>query len=121
MKDKVRFRRMLSTIYPDFFFRAASLEELKKTDPASLKMPLILKPAVGFFSVGVYTIQTAEDWGKAIADIETQSKDWKSQFPDSVVGADIFILEQYISGEEYALDVYFDETGDPVILNIMKT
>jgi hypothetical protein len=120
MKDKIRFRETLSTMYPDFFFCKATLEELKKMDPCQLKMPLILKPAVGFFSVGVYTINSANDWEKAIIEITEQAKNWRDQFPDTVVGGDVFILEEYISGDEYAMDVYFDETGDPVILNIMK-
>lgn len=120
MKNKTRFRKALSTLYPDFFFREATLEELKKIDPGHLKMPLILKPAVGFFSVGVYTINAANDWEKAIIEITEQVKHWRDQFPDTVVGGDIFILEEYIFGDEYAMDVYFDETGDPVILNIMK-
>ncbi|WP_041779331.1 ATP-grasp domain-containing protein [Belliella baltica] len=30
-----------------------------------------------------------------------------------------FQLEEYIRGEEYAFDCYFDKNGDPVILNIL--
>ena len=31
-----------------------------------------------------------------------------------------FLVEQYIRGEEYAVDLYFDEEGEPVILNIFQ-
>lgn len=36
------------------------------------------------------------------------------------MGNAVFILEQYITGEEYALDAYYDENGRAVLLNIMK-
>ncbi len=31
-----------------------------------------------------------------------------------------YILEEFINGEEYAIDDYYDENGTAVILNIMK-
>ncbi len=120
MKDKVSFRKLLRSIYPDFYFLAASFEELKNIDPNSLKLPLIVKPAVGFFSIGVYTIDTIEDWKRTLAEIGSQMGTWSEQFPESVIGNTTFILEEYINGDEYAIDAYFDEAGDPVILNIMK-
>jgi len=120
MKDKVLFRKRLQSVYPQFFFREMAPEELKKTDPSSLPFPLILKPSVGFFSIGVYTIYNEDDWKHAVKEIEEQMDSWKNQFPESVIGSASFILEEYIEGEEYALDAYFDKEGEPVILNIMK-
>ena len=55
----------------------------------------------------------------AIDDIKESYGKWKSIFPVSVVGDNEFILEQYISGDEYAIDAYFDENGQAVVLNIL--
>lgn len=120
MKDKYAFRETLRSIYPDFFFQKVKVQELRGVSSAALPFPIILKPAVGFFSLGVYTITNEEDWEAAISDIERNRESWKEAFPESVVDGAEFILEQYISGAEFAIDAFFDEEGKAVILNILK-
>lgn len=119
MKDKVSFREKISSIYPDFFFANIPLEELESYEIDESKLPLVLKPTVGFFSVGVYNILTKKDYQQAVCEILSQHKTWCDQFPDSVVGSENFILEQYIKGEEYAMDAYFDDNGNAVVVNVM--
>lgn len=41
-----------------------------------------------------------------------------SVLSESVLSHNDFILEEYISGEEYAIDMFFDENGEPHIVNI---
>lgn len=117
-KDKAAFRRMLASVYPDFFFREIPVEELEALDFSTLKTPFILKPSVGFFSVGVYTIASEDDWKAALADIRRSSARWAADYDASVVGTASFILEEYIQGDEYAVDFYYDSEGRAVILNI---
>lgn len=119
-KDKAAFRRMLASIYPDFFFREVSVDELDELDFSTLKTPFILKPSVGFFSVGVYTIANEKDWQAALADIRKNAAAWKESYAESVVGTSSFILEEYIRGDEYAVDFYYDSEGRAVILNILR-
>ncbi len=116
MKNKALLRKMLAPIYSDFFYRQATLKELPILDTATFFYPFILKPNVGFFSVGVYSITCKEDW-----DIELMesASDWGKIYSESVVNTE-FILEQYIYGEEYAIDAYYDEDGKAVVLNILK-
>ncbi len=120
MKDKAALRRALLPLYPGFFFLEVPADRLSQLDFSSLKTPFVLKPSVGFFSEGVYTVEKREDWEHALSDIERKAKEWSRQYPGSVVGNAVFILEQYITGEEYALDAYYDENGRAVLLNIMK-
>ena len=120
MKDKAALRRALLPLYPEFFFLEVPACRLNKLDFSALKLPFVLKPSVGFFSEGVYTSEKKEDWEHALSDIEQKSVEWSRQYPGSVVGNAVFILEQYITGEEYALDAYYDENGRAVLLNIMK-
>lgn len=120
MKNKAAMRRLLKAVYPDFFFEEIEAEKLRDVKFENLPCPVVLKPSVGFFSVGVYTIQTREDWANALADIETTSENWKKLYPESVLGNGKFVIEKYIHGEEYAVDVYFDDDGNAVILNILK-
>ena len=120
MKNKADFRRVIKTLYPDFFFEEVSADALKDIAVDALKMPFVLKPAVGFFSVGVYTVFDESDWKAALKDIDARMEGWKDDYPDSVVGNATFILEEYVRGDEYAIDAYFDDAGRAIVLNIMK-
>ncbi|MFR0874970.1 MAG: ATP-grasp domain-containing protein [Bilophila wadsworthia] len=106
MKDS-RAARLLAGMYPDFF-SARSGGRTRKTDVSGWKKPFILKPSVGFFSLGVYTITSDDDWTAAVADIERNLRESRDRFPESVVDQSSFLVEEYITGEEFAVDVYFD-------------
>ncbi len=119
-KDKAAMRSALAALDPDLFFKTCSVDELFKLDYAQLQTPFVLKPSVGFCSVGVYTVQSRQDWERALADIAQNASDWHSMYPESVIGAGSFILEGYIDGTEYALDAFFDESGSSRILNVLR-
>lgn len=118
MKDKAALRRILGELDPDFFFREIPAAELPAADISAWPRPFILKPSVGFFSMGVHTITSAEDWKRTLENVARETG--RKNFPESVVNQSCFIAEQYITGDEYAVDLYFDEHGDPVILNIFQ-
>ena len=120
MKDKFALRRAISPLYPDYFFSEIDIDALHQVDPETLPLPLVLKPSVGFFSVGVYVIDQAQDFKSALNDIDRTITTQTSLYPDDVVNHQKYILESYIEGDEYAIDFYYDETGQAVILNIMK-
>ena len=119
-KDKGAMREALASINPDVFYVVYTQDELAAVDPASLPLPVVLKPAVGFCSMGVYVISTPADWATALDDIRHEQDTWATRYPESVVDARSFVIESYIEGDEYAIDVYFDEKGAPVILNILR-
>lgn len=119
-KDKAAMRRALASLDPELFFKTCSVDELFKLDFSQLEPPFVLKPSVGFCSMGVYAIQGREDWERALADIQKNASTWHDMYPESVIGAGSFILEGYIEGTEYALDAYFDETGRAHILNVLR-
>lgn len=119
-KDKAAMRRALAGLDPDLFFKTCSIDELFKLDFNRLETPFVLKPSVGFCSVGVYAIQDREDWERALADVQGNASSWHTMYPESVIGAGSFILEGYIKGTEYALDAYFDEQGRAHVLNVLR-
>lgn len=119
-KDKAYCRRILSPLFPDYYFIDCSYDELFELSASELTYPIILKPAVGFFSMGVYPIFNENDWSCALRDIKACSSAWEAQYNSSVVKDDRFIIESYIEGEEFALDAYFDNDGNAVVLDILK-
>ncbi len=119
-KDKARFRQLTKALFPDFFFREVDAADLPAIDPADLPLPVILKPNVGFFSLGVHKINTVSDWTVALESLDRELGAKSELYPEQVLDTRSFLIEEYVEGDEFALDAYFDAEGSPVILNILK-
>ena len=119
-KDKVKFRDFLNSIYPDFYYKKVSYEELNSLNKDELKYPFVIKPSVGFLSFGVYTVYKKEEFDDVILKIKSSMENSKGLFPEVVLNSNNFIIEEFIEGNEFAIDVYFDDKSCPVILNIFQ-
>ena len=118
-KDKGRFRRLLKDEYPGFFFEELTLDQLGSLDTSGLKKPFIVKPVVGFFSIGVHKVSSDEEWPRVLSMIARDVEKVRGQYPKEVLDTERFIIEGHIDGDEFAVDLYFDDKGNPVILNIL--
>ncbi|MDY0198131.1 MAG: ATP-grasp domain-containing protein [Tenuifilaceae bacterium] len=119
-KNKALFRDMIRKMYPIFYFKQLDLTELRTFSVKEIRKPFIIKPAVGFLSIGVYTVNTNNDWPTTVEAIEKEMIEVKSMFPNEVLDTSKFIIEEYIDGTEYAFDAYYNSEGKPVIINILK-
>lgn len=119
-KDKVRFRNMLRVIDPSFFFREASLTELDTFDASVMTYPFIVKPAVGFFSLGVHKVENTGQWVTILQKIKKEVAVIHRVYPAEVLDTTRFIIEEHIDGREFAFDAYFNEAGQPVILSLLE-
>ena len=117
-KDKFEMRKRLKDIYPDFFFEEVLLKDIDELNLKNLPQKFIIKPAIGFLSMGVHKVTSIADWEKTIKSIREEILDFKKNFPSAVLNSSKFIIEEVIEGEEFAVDVYFDKVGCPVIMNI---
>ena len=118
VKDKAEFRKICAKIFPDFYYKEVEMNELRSLNPDELPLPLVIKPAVGFLSVGVYIVRSKEEWNAALDDIDKNFAKQCAVFPETVVKSGKFVLEDFIQGEEYAVDAYYDKDGKPNIINI---
>ena len=118
VKDKSAFRKICRDIYPDFFFKEVNINEMENLDTNSIVFPCVIKPSVGFLSKGVFVVHNPDEYHKAVASLQRDFAKAGSDFPEFVVGKSRFLIEEYIGGEEYAVDAYYDENEKPVILNI---
>ena len=116
-KDKFRFRELIKDSFPGFFFKRVKLEEIQSLTLEGIDFPFVIKPSLGFFSIGVHIVHNLTDWNAAKK--ELNYKNLQSMYPKEVLDTSTFILEGYIEGEEYAIDCYFDNEGNVVILNIL--
>lgn len=119
-KDKLKFRELIKSIFPNFYFKKVRVEDLKKVQFNEMPLPFIIKPAVGFMSMGVYKVSNFEEWTNTIDSIIAEIDQIKDLYPTEVLDTSSFIIEQCINGEEFAVDAYYNSIGEPVILSIMN-
>lgn len=119
-KNKVKFRELIQDAYPSYFFQKVTCDQLDNLDISKVPFPFIIKPAVGFFSLAVFKVDRIEDWKNTVLQIKNTVEGIQHMYPTEVVDNTEFIVESYIQGDEFAFDCYFDEKGNPVILNILK-
>jgi hypothetical protein len=119
LKNKIHFRSMIEEDHPGFFYAGIDLEALRHLDPSGLPKPFVVKPAVGFFSMAVQKIESDDEWPAALRSIEKDLERVGGMYPGQVFDPGTFIIEEGIKGEEFAVDVYYDENGRPVILNVL--
>lgn len=119
-KNKIAFRNLLKEVSPNYFYKGIKLDELDTLDVESLPIPFIIKPAVGFFSLGVFKVEKREDWASTKEKLKLNIAQVKSIYPTAVLDVKELIIEEVIEGEEFAIDCFFDEQGKPVVLFIMQ-
>ena len=119
-KNKLKFRELTKSIFPNFYFKSVRVEDLKKIQFSELPIPFIIKPAVGFMSMGVYKVSNFKEWTNTIDSIITEIDQIKNLYPAEVLDTSSFIIEQCINGDEFAVDAYYNSIGEPVILNILN-
>lgn len=118
-KNKIKFRKLVSALYPDFYFREVDPDKIDDLKYNELPRPFIIKPNVGFFSLGVHKVSSKENWEKVKIQIRNEAKTIKDTYPKEVLDTAKFIIEENIEGEEYTIDAFYDKNGEPVILGMM--
>jgi len=119
LKHKVRCRQMLAALFPDFFFREIAVKELSGLS-LDRTVRYFVKPIKGYWGSAAYPIEPETDLTTLQAEIERQLDKRTGIFSDQVVARDRLIVEEYIDGDEYALDMFYNEAGQPVITNICR-
>jgi hypothetical protein len=116
-KDKFAFRELTKDLFPNFLFQKIKIDEIQDFDISEVTLPFVIKPTLGFFSIGVHIVHNKADWD--IAKKELNYKALKSIYPAEVLNTSTFIIEEYIEGEEFAIDAYYNNNGEAVVLNIL--
>jgi hypothetical protein len=117
LKDKAACRRRLAAMYPDFYFKTLKLTDLPylKLDPTK---KYVVKPVRGYFGSGVRLVEHGTDLNLLAVEIKQELRRNVELFSESVLSVEDFIVEEFIEGEEYAVDMFYTSTGKPVIVNL---
>lgn len=116
LKDKYLFRETLRELYPEFYFAKCKLDELSQLDIPVKK--IVIKPLKGFFGTGVRVADKSTNLDVLKEEIRSEVSENSRFFPGSILTKDDYVLEEFIDGQEYAVDIFYDEHGKTVITNI---
>lgn len=120
LKDKLRFRELLADLDPDYAWAEVRAGDLDEFDPRTVPAPFVIKPAAGFFSLGVQVVSDAGDWSVVRERIARDRARFADLYPRRVLDLDRWVAEQVIEGEEFAVDVYYRSDGEAVVLGILE-
>ena len=116
LKDKLAFRNMLKEIYPEYSFRHVSTEEIASLE---IDRKSVIKPVRGIFGTAVKVISPGTDLVQLGLEMSAVIGKNAKVYPETVLSGGDFIVEDFIEGEEYAVDMFYDSQGEPCIVNIM--
>jgi hypothetical protein len=115
LKDKFKFREILASLYPDYQFKLINVNEIKnlKIDRKS-----VIKPVRGCFATAVRVIEPNTNFEILSSELQAELVKNSKVYSNYTLSKDDFILEQYIGGKEYAIDMFYNSNGEPCILNL---
>ncbi|HIH20839.1 TPA: ATP-grasp domain-containing protein [Candidatus Micrarchaeota archaeon] len=116
-KNKFLFRKMLLEFYPDFYFKQIKLSDADVFKPVNGRK-LILKPSVGFLSLGVKQFSSENEFKQSMVEAVGEISKYRTAFDSSILDESFFLIEDKVEGGEFACDAYFDENGSAVVLGI---
>ncbi len=117
LKDKYLFRQLLQKSNPNYYCKVINRLHLE-----TLKLPpnkkFVLKPRRGFFGTAVHFIDADTDLTALCHTIEQELGTNAEYFSDTTLSVNEMIVEEFIEGEEYAVDMFYNSNGEAVITNI---
>ena len=99
-KDKHGLRELLRPLSLNYFYTKVPMDALETVDFTSFSFPLIIKPNIGFFSMGIARVDSPDDWLKAVQGIKQELQLSDGLYPKTVFDAQEFVVEEYIDGDE---------------------
>ncbi len=117
LKDKVLFRETIANLFEDYNFFNTKIEDLPNI---TIKNKMVVKPRKGFFGTGIRIIDEKTDLQQITNEISAEIERNAKAFPnsDTILSTEELLVEDYIDGEEYAVDMFYDAQGKPQLLNI---
>jgi hypothetical protein len=116
-KDKAKCRQLISSLFPNFYFKTCKLADLPKFHIEPGKK-YVVKPVKGFFATAVKVIDDKANLAEITQEMLNELQKFGTYFSKDILFAEDVLIEEFIEGEEYAVDVFYSSNGTPVITNI---
>ncbi|MDV6167184.1 ATP-grasp domain-containing protein [Flavobacterium sp. DG1-102-2] len=113
LKDKYCFRELVKDAH--YQIKKVALDELTNLN---IDRKSVVKPLKGCFGTAVKIVDSNTDMRDVYETIIAELARNGSMFGDAVLSTKDFIVEDFIDGEEYAVDMFYNSEGAACIVNI---
>ena len=118
-KNKATFRELVKELYPLFYV------ELTRDNLRDFQLPkevdkVVLKPSFGTTSIGIRTVDRQQEWEKAVNSVLKDIDIAKEHMNPAMLNDSSFLVEEFVDGDEFACDGFWDGDGKTVITGIYQ-
>lgn len=119
-KNKATFRQLVRELYPDFFYMELTREALLNFQFPREIETVVLKPSIGTASIGICIVRGQQEWAKAVNLVLEDIDRATEQMNPAMLSDSYFLVEEFVDGEEFACDGFWDANGKPIITGVYQ-
>ena len=120
LKDKAAFRELVKELYPDLFYVELTREALRDFRLPDKVEAVVLKPSLGTASIGIRTVHGQQEWAKAVDLVLAEIDQATEHMNPAMLSDSRFLVEEFVDGEEFACDGFWDASGKTVITCVYR-
>ncbi|NET60726.1 MAG: ATP-grasp domain-containing protein [Symploca sp. SIO2E6] len=119
-KNKAIFRRLFKELYPDLFYLELTRDTLGDFQFPPKIDKVVFKPSIGTASIGVRVVHGQQEWDQAVDWVLEDINRATKQMNSAVLSDSFFVVEEFVDGEEFACDGFWDKNGKTIITGIYQ-
>ena len=119
-KNKAVFRELVKELYPNLFYVELTRDNLRDFRLPKEVETVVLKPSLGTASIGIRTVHGQKEWKKAVDSVLNDIDKAKQHMNPAMLNDSSFLVEEFVDGDEFACDGFWDANGKTVITGIYQ-
>ncbi|MGB3649831.1 MAG: ATP-grasp domain-containing protein [Rivularia sp. (in: cyanobacteria)] len=118
-KNKATFRKLVKELYP-LFYVELTRENLRDFEYPEKVETVVIKPSLGTASIGIRIVRGQQEWTKAVDSVLKDIDIAKEHMNPAMLNDSSFLVEEFVDGDEFACDGYWNANGKTVITGIYQ-
>lgn len=119
-KNKAVFREVVKELYPNLFYQELTRDKLQDFQLPKEVEKVVIKPSLGTASIGIRTVHGQQEWKKAVDSVLKDIDKAKERMNPQMLNDGSFLVEEFVDGDEFACDGFWDASGKTVITGIYQ-
>ena len=119
-KNKALFRQLVKELYPHLFYKEFTRDNLRDFQVPEEVETVVVKPSLGTASIGIRTVNGQQEWVKAVDSVFHDIDKAKEHLNPAMLNDSSFLVEEFVDGDEFACDGFWDANGKTVITGIYQ-
>ncbi len=119
-KNKATFRKLVKELYPNLFYVELTRGNLQYFRFPESVNTVVIKPTIGTTSIGICTVHGQQEWETAVDSVLNDIDKAKEHMNPAMLNDSSFLVEEFVDGDEFACDGFWDANGKTVITGIYQ-